>query len=237
MAKSLQIGNYIFSSKKSAKDHIESILSSHDVDSVLSNHDMWFIQDLLAIHPDCEQMIGSGIEKIVVHHSALLGNKKHFYIQNKDGKMSIFNWKECLSNSNEKYAVFNVFRDAISYQVVQYKKVQFLSGMRLLCPYTHTTLDIKNAAVEHQPPFTFFALVNAFLKEQSLRLNDVKTKYMQYENNVFLINDKTFIEKWQQYHAQHSKLRLISIRGNLQPINAQAERNRQFEQELNAIML
>lgn len=96
---------------------------------------------------------------------------------------------------------------------------------------------MKNATVEHRPPFTFHALVEAFLNAYSISVTDVTTKYMHYENNVFQLNDKTVIEKWQKYHLQHSKLRLVILRGSLQPKTAQAERERQFEKELNAIML
>lgn len=98
MTKLVKIGNLTFSSKSAVNKYIASIICRYDVDSEVKYIDLHFVKDLLALHPQCDAIVGSGIERIIVHHRPLLGNNKHFYVYNKDGKMSLLNWKACLMN-------------------------------------------------------------------------------------------------------------------------------------------
>lgn len=114
MTKLVKIGNLTFSSKSALNKYIESIIGRYGVDSEINQIDSHFVKDLLAIHPQCDDIVGTGIERIIVHHRPLLGNKKHFYVYNKEGKMSLLNWKACLVNINAKSSVFYAFRQSIS---------------------------------------------------------------------------------------------------------------------------
>lgn len=114
MTKLVKIGNLTFSSKSAVNKYIESIICRYDVDSDIKNIDLHFVKDLLAIHPQCDAIVGTGIERIIVHHRPLLGNKKHFYVYNKDGKMSLLNWKACIVNVKAKPSLYFVFRQSIS---------------------------------------------------------------------------------------------------------------------------
>ena len=114
MTKLVKIGNLTFSSKSAVNKYIESILCRYGVDSDINQIDSHFVKDLLAIHPQCDAIVGTGIDRIIVHHRPLLGNKKHFYVYNKEGKMSLLNWKACLVNINAKPSVFYAFRKSVS---------------------------------------------------------------------------------------------------------------------------
>lgn len=114
MTKLVKIGNLTFSSKSAVNKYIESIICRYDVDSEIKHIDLHFVKDLLAIHPQCDAIVGSGIERIIVHHRPLLGNNKHFYVYNKDGKMSLLNWKACIVNLEAKPSLYFVFRQSVS---------------------------------------------------------------------------------------------------------------------------
>lgn len=121
MTKLVKIGNLTFSSKSAVSKYIVSILSKYGIDSDINQIDSHFVKDLLAIHPQCDAIVGTGIDRIIVHHRPLLGNNKHFYVYNIDGKLSLLNWKACIDNLNAEPSLFYSFRKTVSNPIRLYE--------------------------------------------------------------------------------------------------------------------
>lgn len=231
MANLLHIGNLTFSSKKAAKNYIESIIESYDIDTVVADTDLFFVKDLVATHPYSDAIIGSGIAKVVVHHSALFGNKKHFYIQNKDGRMSLFNWKESLATNNIKYTIYNAFRHAIKLQLNDFKKLQLLASKNPVCPFISVKLDDTNSTVMHHHAKSLYVLVNDFLKKHSLALLDVEITCTARDKNKIELHNSALCKKWQRYHLLESKLGLVSLIANQQPTQKPLFKQKDYSRE------
>lgn len=213
MAKPMQIGNLVFTTKKAAKDFVREIISRNNVKQSLEGDDFLFVSDLLAIHPESEQKIGGGISRIFVDLDAQYQRNKCFYLEWRDGSSTDFSWLSCIDGRNIRREIFDAFRNSIAYQIDNFKAEQLPAG--LTCPYTNESLHNGNSHVDHESPLTFYVLVSGFIKKESINISDVEIS--DPEDNQFTASliDEQFIERWQQYHLSTAKLRVISKTGNL----------------------
>lgn len=213
MAKTLQICNTIFPTKKAAKDFIREIISRHENNETLKGNDFSFIYDLLSVHPESEQKIGCGVSRIFVDLDAQYKKNKCFYLTRTDGSSTDFSWISCIDGRNIRREIFDAFRNAITYQIEEFKKEKLTDSS--VCPYTNEKLNNGNSHVDHESPLTFYSLVNKFLKEESIDLFDVKISEPQDNQFTTSLINNQLIERWKKYHLKNAKLRIISATGNL----------------------
>lgn len=106
----------------------------------------------------------------------------------------------------------NAARNAVRAQIYAFRD----SGLAesLVCPITGELLNRENCAVDHTPPYTFEKTLFDFCQAQQLNPLDVAVG--SEVGTVAVIEDPALLARWQSYHQERARLRLISRLGNLQ---------------------
>jgi len=92
-AKPVQIGQYHFTSKGQATEFFQEILYRYDLGDKVSSKDFLVLSDLLRLHPEALEKIGSGIESFSVR-SADFGTRC-FWVNRVDGTTEKFSFRAC----------------------------------------------------------------------------------------------------------------------------------------------
>jgi len=166
--------------------------------------------------PQNSQVLGTGIRKILlaetecVHHGIY-----RFHVQRLDGSRVVFDYRDAYDdpyhNYKEKSFAHDVelaLRAAILHQLVEYKEMLSKdSQMELVSHISGIALPWEKAVVQHFP-VTFNQMVDHFLNENQLALEQVKLEFC--EDHAYRIKDAQLLEQWQLYHRSRAHYRVIS---------------------------
>ncbi|MBN9542725.1 MAG: DCL family protein [Alphaproteobacteria bacterium] len=213
----IQIGQQLFTSKKSAITYVQSVLKKYIDGDILEESDKLFIIDLLALHPQKDEKIGCGVANILYDYSPDF-RSRCLYIIRTDGSKIQFSWRTCIEGEKLKIDIYEAFREAVISQIKEYIKDNFVEKMR--CPIfpdieLTNIRSKKNIHVDHESPKTFKNLVDAFLRSESLDILDVKISDPKLHLNTAQLADEGFKSRWQYFHQKEANLRVISQEANL----------------------
>lgn len=206
-----------FNTKKSVIEYIrKNILYEYDIGSILSSEHFDFMMDLLLHHPWKEQKIGDGIENVSVMVSPEWGTRC-FCLRRKDGSVTDFSFKECLSPSTLIKDFKKACRAIIDSCMRDYKQEYYNKHQKddktIICPVLHIPIDKEDAEVDHKPPKTFDFLVKKFMDENEIEIKkDIFEDHEDLDTVIKLKSD--FGDKWFCFHDQNSDLRVISVKAN-----------------------
>lgn len=95
MAKSVNLANRSFATKKAAVQHFRDILNRYESFTPISGDDLLDVSALLAAHPDAAEKAGVGIAHFFVHDSPDHPTRC-FWVQRVDGSCIAFSYKTAL---------------------------------------------------------------------------------------------------------------------------------------------
>jgi hypothetical protein len=132
-------------------------------------------------------------------------------------------WKHRMRNLHE------AFRLAIGYQI-ETAKIEFFESMPVrVCPLSGELFSKETCHVDHggkknvktaltlgeRLPLTFMQLLKNFLREQE-RVHDMKASDIELTTAPpYELADSKLKLRWQQFHATHAVLQVVSRRANL----------------------
>jgi hypothetical protein len=102
-------------------------------------------------------------------------------------------------------------RSAVRPQIFAFRDKALLKCFQ--CPISGETVNRHNAAVDHEPPRTFDALLFNFCQKN--RINPLEVDVGSEEGVVAVFEDSDLLRRWQDFHEAEAKLRLVSRLGNL----------------------
>jgi hypothetical protein len=121
---------------------------------------------------------------------------KCIHFKNKYG-VDHFSTRKALNekNQNQKKNILTAFRQAVEYQIIPMRR-----------PGYH---------VDHIIPF--HVLLSDFLNDKGMKLFDVDVEplYDLSRLGLYILSDHKLRDRWQEYHKQNAKLRLIEPQENL----------------------
>ena len=127
MRKPIQIGKLIFKTKKDALAHFKLILNSYDFGQTLNSKDFNDICDLLKIHENSKEKIGSGIKKVII--CEVRYNTKCFNLIRNDTTSDIFSYTKCIDGGFTALTKFSrTCRDLIYEDLRNVKLDYFKAG-------------------------------------------------------------------------------------------------------------
>jgi hypothetical protein len=171
---------------------------------------------LLQNHPDAEQKIGTGVDCIFVKRNPFYGTRG-FYIRRNDGTETDFSFRECISPSSHVQKVRLAFRVAVEPLTMRFKSDFFdANGGKAFCEFTGEEITFLGSHTDHVPPLTFKVLLDQFVKEQGILIEDVRLKKTVDNSIRNELEDEHLISVWIKWHATHAKLRVISKKANLE---------------------
>ena len=217
MAKPVTIGTEIFPTKKAALEAIRNVRDRYEDRVPLSRADDEFMRDLLSLHSEAIDKFGVGVSHFTVATEAVFGGRnRHFVLHRHDGSSSDFSFMHCVTpeakNRNDRILAL---RQAIKEQTWRYREQEFSSGKDLICPYEQVEITPDNCQIDHQSPWTFDALVLAWLTSEGISLEDVQITPPADNQLVAQMSNAAQSSSWRSFHHANAKLRLLSTRGNL----------------------
>ena len=211
----IQIGPLVFASKKDTKAYFRSMVARYADGQRIELEDDAVLRDLICLHPERAQKIGSGISHFTVATDNEWGRTRHFVIVRLNGESTDFSYHTCIDGTNMRQDVFAALRFAVRHQVADFKRDAFTAMEMPRCPFHGSELTEEEAHVDHMAPHTFFAIVDKFLNIQGLTLDTLLLVDNADNQLVRELRDPETIKIWQDYHRANARLRLTSSRANL----------------------
>ena len=216
----IKISEKTFKTNKEAWEFIHTILYSYEINKPLENENLIFISDLLNLHPEAKNKIGTGIKSIIIENEKRFNKTKHFSVIRLDNTIADFSFEKCLSsNLNEPQKLFNsCAREAVANQIILFKDNFFLENQdskgNVSCQITKVLVNKENCHIDHIPPNTFDKITSDFIKINNIDVNEIK--FAEESNGIGRVFvDSNLKDNFADYHKQTAKLRVVLSTANL----------------------
>ncbi len=202
-----------FPTKATLQEYVKGILNN-TAGEVDPKH-LPFLIDLFERHQDALSKIGMGVATVRVR-LAMPYRTRCFEIERVDGSRTDISYLECLKPSTAKQWFPAACRTAVADQIQAHKDLEFATAdSTSTCPITGDLLTRDNCHVDHAPPWTFAAIVAAFIKE-NWHIDIHRVGYVDGDNVV----ESRFAEpataaEFARFHKERAVLRVVSKRANL----------------------
>jgi hypothetical protein len=209
------INNREFKYKKDALDYFKNILNSYKPKQIVNENDFKDLVGLIEHHPDKDEKIGCGIEKIQVIE--IRYKTKGFEIIRKDGTTSVFSYRKCINGKPNPLAKFRetcretVSEDLRNVKLFYFKK--FSSKGKVKCQETGELCKWKELNVDHRLPNTFSVIVDRFIEVHKIDINTVQ--YTEVKDGVYHFTNVELANRFKKYHKEKANLRLVKKTKNL----------------------
>merc|ERR1711920_209070 len=166
--------------------------------------------------PQNSEILGCGIRKIFLKETECVYEGVYrFHIERLDGTHKSFEFREAYDDTYHNYKdksfkddVETALRAAVLPQLIQYKEMLSKdSQMELVSHISGIALPWEKAVVQHFPN-TFHMLVDAFLNENQLKIEQVKLDFC--DAHAYRIKEPELLDKWQVFHRGQANSRIIS---------------------------
>lgn len=212
------VDGVVFTSKKALTEKCKEYLYA----PIMGTGAHCFLLSLIQRHPNAKTKIGCGVKHFTVRINQPFGTKG-FWIERFDGTCTDFSYLACITPPSKENEARKAFRDAINPQIQEFKADCFRSAFAgrgpeaqfIRCPISGTTIGRANAHVDHKPPKTFEAILQAFLKETNRKLEDIKVNPTEDGSIVTTLANEQLARDWRWYHRCEAELQLVSATANL----------------------
>jgi hypothetical protein len=206
-----EINGEQFASKAALQRRIRTILNTR-LGEVDGEHAP-FLLSLFRRHRDAEQKFGPGVAAIRVV-LAMPYKTRCFEIERVDGTRTDISYLECLKPST----VFEWFpaacRTAVVDQIQAFKDSAFGASHWVNCAVTGDPVSRDNCHVDHEPPWTFEAIVDSFLDNSVIDL--AQLEFMDGDGETqSRFADQSLADSFARYHAERAQLRVVTRWANL----------------------
>lgn len=212
-------GEEVFRTKEEAKRFIREILYQYPLHQPLDPADFAFMLAVLDRHEHAADKIGVGVKTIHVEEESEWGNRQ-FIITRVDGTHTDFSFMKCLYPASKLQVFKKACRDLVANDIKHFRQMQFASAPdgQIRCPITGVTMNRLDAHVDHEPPLTFDALVEQFIREEGLDVDIVTITGLGDREMRKGFEDSGLEARWKQFHRSHAHLRVVSPWANLSDI-------------------
>lgn len=212
-----KIGDLVFKTKKEAEKYTRNYINTlgcYEVNKG-TEHFMFF-KHLLKNHSDYEQKKGCGIKQFIIEINERNKDTYHMILKRNDDTQESFSWNHCCKFlredlNKEKYNLTQAFRNAIYYQIYNYKQKQI--NKCCICEDDDKKIIYH---VDHIIPFS--KIKESFLNQNEMT---VPNKFDKDINGfvTFTDDDYEFNKIWTKYHLRNAQLQILCQRCNLKKSN------------------
>lgn len=165
-----------------------------------------YLYDLLARHPSSEAKIGCGVAEFFVDNSA---NSRCFHVRRTDKSEEEFSYNKCVWGPQQKQDRTKALRHAVIEQMVRFKNAEFAQESLPRCAISDAQIyNRQDCEVDHHP-IEFQQLVKNFFAEEETEFDDIQIQ--KFKGGKVNMVDKELKKRWQKYHADHARMRLLLI--------------------------
>ena len=215
MRKPIQIGKLTFKTKKDALAHFKRILNSYDFGEKLNSVDFDDVCELLKIHENSKEKIGSGINEIEI--AEVRYYTKCFNLIRTDSSTDIFSYTKCINGGFNPLTKFSrACRDLI-YEDLRNVKLEYFKANSekgyVKCQETGDLCKWEELNVDHRQPNTFSVILDRFIEIKQIDIN--KIEYEEYIDSVYVLKNNELAKEFREYHKEKANLRIVKKDNNL----------------------
>lgn len=175
--------------------------------------------------PRSSEVLGVGIRKILLKETECVYQGIYrFHVLRLDGTDVMFEWRDAFDDAYHGFKdksfkdhVETALRAAVLPHLIEFKEMLAKdSQVELSSHISGVALPWDRAVVQHFPT-TLETLVDAFLNEHQLKIEQVKLDYC--DQHVYKILDEMLLAKWQSFHKHHAHYRVISTEEGMEQGN------------------
>lgn len=211
------LGGITFDAKTNLNGYIKNVLATAPMGKPLNGEALAVVRDLLDWHPEAQQKIGAGVDRIEVRLNTEFGKgAPGFWVVRRDGSETDFSYRKCVNGQQSGRAKFiSACRFAIKDHVAEFKTEFFRVAEKPTCALTGTSIEFGDCHVDHTPPYTFERIVQAFASLNALDIDDPSLTMGGIDGLLTpLFTSPTLRDKFVTFHNNFATLRVISVRAN-----------------------
>ncbi|MEU7428570.1 DUF3223 domain-containing protein [Streptomyces sp. NPDC040750] len=207
-----RIGHRRYPTKQAAGDAVRAVLYGYDVGSAVDRPaDHLLLLDLLDLHEEALDKIGSGVDSFVIA-PPLRGPHPGFAVVRTDGTRIDFSYLACLKPLTYRQQVSSAMRAEVEDQVNAYFTSRVAAGS-LVSDQSGAPLDYGDTHVSYFRGPTFAEIAATFAATvggwDAIELNS------SADQGIGTFTDRALAERWRSHHAEHAVLGLLSSQENL----------------------
>lgn len=211
MTKTIEIGDERFASKASLKRRVQEILRRGYRE--VTGADALFLCTLFERHPSAAEKIGPGIKSIRVRRVPPYGTTG-LEIERADGSRTDISYQECITPTTPDYWFRASCRSAVVMQITDAKNRAFADSVVIRCPITNEEITRDTCHADHAPPWTFDAIVKAFIGAMDLDVSTVEFVDGDGVTESEFVDQELTIS-FSEFHRDRAVLRIVSRNANL----------------------
>lgn len=218
--KTYPVGGMTFRTKQQIVEHVRAILDRTPIGATLERDDYTFMLDLLQRHRWAAQKIGSGAHAIRVDLNTHWKPRKMFTLIRVDGSETDFSYRAYIYPASAEADFREACRQAVVEDVLEFKRKAFDAHANafneICCAISGDLVAWNEAHVDHAPPWTFQAIVEAFVCDQGADV--ANAPLAGHEDNEFQHRfvDAGLAERFRNFHNERARLRVVTRSANLE---------------------
>lgn len=218
--RTIALNGEAFTSKGGIRNRVQEILRRPlgPVDDIAFR----FLCALFEHHPWYDEKVGDGIHRIHVVKVMPYGHHG-FEIEHHDGTRIDISYRRCLEKKSQRTA-FRLACRTVAVEMVKEAKDLFFSSGGSVCPINGEPISRDRCHADHEPPWTFEAIVTAFIDAYSIDVDTVKFvsdhpfKGARYVEDIFA--DREMWDRFDAFHRERAKLKIMSAKANTVMLHA-----------------
>lgn len=207
-----RIGQRQYPTKQAAGDAVRAVLYGYSVGSTVDRpEDHLLLLDLLDLHAEAADKIGSGVEAFVIA-PPLRGSYPGFAVVRTDGSSVDFSYLACLKPPTYRQQVSSAMRAEVEEDVNAYFASRVAAGT-LVSDQSGAQLDYGDTHVSYFRGPTFAEIAGSFAASAGGWAAIALTSSTDQGLGTF--TDRALSERWRSHHTEHAVLGVLSSQENL----------------------
>lgn len=203
------LGPFQYSSKQELLDGLKVFVATAPVGMVSHKIAIQKLHLLIALHPDAERKIGSGIDHFKVQRN-VLGAGQGLWLVRSDGTEESFSYKRCITGVRQSSygKVCEALRFSVRSQLIAYRETLTLPA---ICAISgEEIVHRSNLHIDHKVPF--WRLLQAFSEIHGIDLSVLDT--VGSGEGLALV-DQEISKAFETFHLTHAELQPSSKTANI----------------------
>lgn len=214
--KPVQIAGMSFDTSGAFRDYVKKLLNDLPQGKVVEPHHS-FLVELIKRHPGAADKIGKGIDHFKILRNTKYGGRTNsFYLYRLDGTFTDFSYQKCLTAPTPWREFVQAMRGAIMDHIIDAREEAFGDRQEISCPIKLQAMTRSVSHVDHVAPDTFEALLQRFMDEEWIDLENPPATEGGDKVMGRRLVDRDLEERWKYFHETQAKLRVISKEAHLE---------------------
>nr|WP_249364290.1 DCL family protein [Pseudomonas aeruginosa] len=202
------MGPFQYSSKQELLNRLKAFVGTAPIGRVSHKIATQKLHLLIALHPDAERKIGSGVDHFKVERNAL-GAGRGLWIVRSDGTEASFSYKRCITGVRQ--SSYGKVCEALRFSV-RSRLIEFRETLKLPARCAISGEDIvhrSNLHIDHKVPF--WRLLKAFSEVHRVDLSLLDT---MGSGEALVLVDQEISKAFEAFHLTHAELQPSSKTAN-----------------------